>query len=125
MTTTKAPALNRIGSVFLHVQDLSRASRFYSEILGLPEPELDPNSPIFCPPMEMPGLILDDNRNNIGTERDVRPICILKSADAEATLAFMQEKGVEICFVERHEGKVFLFTFRDTESNVLMVMQER
>jgi hypothetical protein len=68
--------------------------------MGLPLPELEPNSPIYCPQMEGPGLVLDDNRNNIGTERDVRPICTLKSSDAGKTLAHMKEKDVEICFVQ-------------------------
>ena len=118
------PVINKIGGVFIHVKDLARAAKFYSDVMGLPEPALDPNSPIYCPEMEGPGLVLDDNRNNIGTERDVHPLCILKSADAGKTLAHMQEKGVEICFVQHHEEKVFLFTFRDTEGNVLMIMQE-
>lgn len=116
--------MNKIGAVFVHVKDLKRSSKFYAEILGLPYEEPDPNSPIYCPQMEGTGLILDDNRNNAGTERDVRPLCILKTQDAEGALASMQAKGIEICFVERHEEKVFLFTFKDPDGNVLMVMQE-
>jgi predicted enzyme related to lactoylglutathione lyase len=120
-----APRANKIGAVFLHVTDLRRSSQFYSEILGIPLQELHPDSPIYCPKMEgTADLILDDNRNNIGTERDVRPICIIKSPDAGATLRFMQQKGVPILFTEWHEDKVFLFTFKDPDGNVLMIMQE-
>lgn len=121
-----SPRMNRIGAVFVHVSDLARSSRFYSEVLGIPLQENHPDSPIYCPTMEgTAGLVLDDNRNNVGTERDVRPVCIFKTPDVEASLRHLREMGVPILFEERHEGRVFLFAFRDPDGNALIAMQER
>lgn len=119
------PSINKVGAVFVHVTDLARSAAWYSKLLGQPLGPIEPESPIYCPTMATePGLILDDNRYNIGTERDVRPAFAFETPDCAATLAQFKKRGVKILYEVIHEGRPFLFTFADPFGNNLMVMEE-
>lgn len=125
MEAPKAPPINLISAVFVHVADLKRSAPWYSDLLSLPLEPIEPESPIYCPTMVgLPGMVLDDNRNTIGTEHHVRQPFAFESPDCAATLRAFRSRGVPIIFEVDHLGKTFLFTFRDPFGNAVMVMED-
>ncbi|WP_261129965.1 VOC family protein [Bacillus sp. Marseille-Q3570] len=120
MKITKSP-INRVGTTFVHVQDLKKTARWYAELLGKETPQVDPDSPVHYVDLGNGGFLLDDDRNNEpGTEANL----MLHTDDIDEAYAFVKEKGgIIVREIERFPDVSF-FNFKDPDGNVLMICEE-
>jgi uncharacterized protein len=114
--------INRLGSVFIHVNDLKKSTEWYSKILEKPQPEQEPQGPVHWFEMgEGRGVLLDDNRNN----RDhVRPAFMLHTEDVDKAYQLVTQNGGEIIREIERDEMVSFFNFKDPDGNMVMVCQE-
>jgi predicted enzyme related to lactoylglutathione lyase len=121
-----SPIENRIRGIFVHVTDMQRAIRWYSELLNLPETSSSHEGTIYDIPLklyEKPGLILD--ANVALTQHDGRhPMFLLDTKDIHATYAFLKEKGVVLVSEIEDIGSVSFVAFKDPDGNILMACQD-
>lgn len=119
-----SPIDNRIGAVFVHVTDMPRAIRWYSELLGLPQAETSHEGLIYDVPMAGPtGLTLDGHAHSRGAFRAGGPLLMLHAGDIHAAHTFALEHADEVGPVE-DIGSVSVFHFADPDGNKLIVYAE-
>ncbi|MDF2662314.1 MAG: hypothetical protein K0Q94_5105 [Paenibacillus sp.] len=118
-----SPFINRIGSVFVPVQDIEKARDWYCRILNLPVDEAPIHFGHLCPlPMDAPGLILDTmpmwgGKEPGGPPSFQTPAFMLLTDDIEAAYGYMHDQGAERV-TEIMDGS--WFAFRDPDGNLLM-----
>jgi predicted enzyme related to lactoylglutathione lyase len=121
-----SPIDNRIRGIFVHVTDMQRAIKWYSELLDLPMASSSHEGTIYDIPLklyEKPGLTLDTNVAL--TQNDGKhPMFMFDTQDIHATYAFLKEKGVELVSEIEDIGSVSFLAFKDPDENVLMVCQD-
>lgn len=112
------PIKNRLNSVVIPVDQLKRATEWYSQLLGQTiKPERQDGGPIYWFDMESgTGLLLDDNRNN--QDLGAFPTFMLKTDDVGQAFKLMQDKGVTIV---RDIQFNHYFMIEDREGNTLMI----
>ncbi len=112
------PIKNRIGSVIVPVQNLKRATEWFSRILGQPiKPERQDGGPIYWFDMENgTGILLDDNRNN--RDQDVHPTFMLGARDIHRAYQFLRDSGVEMLTDIRFDH---YFNIKDPDGNAVMI----
>ncbi|MDY0396935.1 VOC family protein [Virgibacillus halophilus] len=119
------PVSNQIPAVFIHVRDLKKSVKWYSEIFGL-HVDLDTVvSPVHNVPMKGgTGLTLDDHTfdDQFTHQPSPNPIANFLAADIDEAYEFLQQKNVKIVREIERIGKKFAwFNFSDPDGNVLMV----
>ncbi|WP_082153657.1 VOC family protein [Bacillus sp. LL01] len=119
----KSPIKNRIQTVFIPVRDIEKAKKWYSEILGIQDGEVQFGH-LFVAEMEGADLILDtmpkwrDEEGELATLNV--PVIQFGTDDIQASYEFMREKGVELVTEVEHGH---FFVFKDPDGNMLMVSQ--
>ncbi|PYI57543.1 VOC family protein [Paenibacillus flagellatus] len=121
------PLLNRVDTIFVHVTDLERSIRWYSELLGLDVREGPHAGPIYTLDMGpgRPGLTLD----NHGLDDDYQfvpsnqPLFNLTATDIEAAYERVKSHGAEIVSGIVRFPDLSEFTFKDLDGNIIMVCQ--
>jgi predicted enzyme related to lactoylglutathione lyase len=102
------------------VQDIERATRFYRDTLGLTVQEEQEDWVIFA---EGIGLrVSDDPIPEINFNFNA-VVVTLFVADAFAAYAELVQKGVAFFLPPTDAGGAILATFRDTENNMVQLMQ--
>jgi predicted enzyme related to lactoylglutathione lyase len=116
-----SPIDNRIGCVFVPVSDMSRAIEWYSRLLGQPVKATSHEGRIYDLPMNGEvGLILDGHKPVTNSSQ---PICFFWTSHIHQTRSFLVENNVEIVSEIEDVGSVLTLTFKDPDSNLLMVCQ--
>lgn len=114
-TESQTPFEARIPAVFVPVADVARAARWYSLLLGLPEPQA------FGAEMQilrLPGANLFLQREEPLTPSP-HVLFSLPVPDIEAAQAFVLAHGGEVIRLTRHpDGSTM--RFRDLDGNVLL-----
>ncbi|MRG87837.1 VOC family protein [Salinibacillus xinjiangensis] len=112
------PIKNHLNTIVIPVQDLKRATEWYSKLLGYPiKPERQDGGPIYWFEMDNgTGLLLDDNRNN--DDLDTYPTFMLKASNIHEAFAYIQEKEIEV--VREIQFDHFFF-IKDLEGNTVMI----
>ncbi|MFF2623251.1 VOC family protein [Oerskovia jenensis] len=119
MTTTTTPLPNRIGQVFIPVQDISAAAAWYSRLLGLPLGELTGSTIYDLPTLGEVGLFLDANRPSLATDGAPRFYWVVE--DLGAVRTHLDALGVEVVGDVQDVGTESILHFRDPDGNLLMV----
>ena len=121
-----APGISQIGQIFINVQDLERAVKFYRDTLGIKFLfQAPPNMAFFdCGGIRLMLGIADQPELN-------HPASIIyyKVADIHASHQALKSQGVDF-ILEPHlvarmpDHDLWLADFRDSEGNVLALMSE-
>ena len=120
MTT---PIRNMVKALFVHVDDLDKATEWYSTLLGQPILPERKGGPVYF--FELEGgthLILDSNVNN--PKGALRPAAMFDTEDIDAAFSFLQAQGATILTEVQRYPDVCFFNFQDPQGNVAMVCQE-
>ncbi len=116
-----SPIDNKIGAVFIPVNDMRRAIEWYSQILGLPVKDTSHGGLIYDLPMQGDvGLILDGHKQVTNSSQ---PLLFFWTSDIRRARAFLVDHGVEIVKEIEDIGSVSTLTFKDPANNLLMVCQ--
>ncbi|PZD96840.1 hypothetical protein DNH61_06485 [Paenibacillus sambharensis] len=112
------PVKNHIRSIVVPVQNLKRATEWYSNLLNQPiKPERVDGGPIYWFDMENgTGILLDDNRNN--TDLSDYPTLMLRAENIKEAYQFLVDKGADIV---RDIQFDHYFMVKDIEGNMIMI----
>jgi predicted enzyme related to lactoylglutathione lyase len=117
----QSPINNRIGAVFVHVTDMSRAIAWYSTLLGVPERQASHGGLIYDLPMDGPtGLTLDGHAHTRGAFQPSGPVLMLHTDDINAAHTFALRHASAVSPVE-DIGSVSVFHLSDPDGNRLIV----
>ncbi|MHA7581697.1 VOC family protein [Paenibacillus vandeheii] len=114
-----SPILNEIGTVFIPVRNIEKASEWYCDILGLPADGEILFGHLYIVPMNGTRIVLD---SKIYSEEHTfkTPAFHFDTRNIEEAYAFMQYKNVNLTTPIEHEQ---WFNFQDPDGNLLMVCQ--
>jgi predicted enzyme related to lactoylglutathione lyase len=113
------PIQTRIGSVFVPVTDLARATRFYSMLLGLPiDPSIRHEHLYWFQLPNGTDIVLDSKINR--GEGGAHPLFYLGASDIDGARAHLAEQGAELDG-EMQRGEISAFRFKDPDGNLLMI----
>jgi len=118
----QSPLQNRVGMVFIPVDDLPRAIAWYSRLLGQPIGEPSHNGTIYT--LEMRGnteVILDSNKTKL--RNSSHPLLCFWTDDIAATYLFLQEMEATLVSQVEDIGDVSALVFKDPDQNLLMAAQ--
>jgi predicted enzyme related to lactoylglutathione lyase len=112
------PIKNHLNSIVIPVQNLNRATEWYSKLLGYPiKPERQDGGPIYWFEMDNgTGILLDDNRNN--QDLSSFPTFMLKASNIHEAYSFIQERKIEV--VREIQFDHFCM-IKDIEDNTIMI----
>ncbi len=111
-----------IGAVFIPVSEMQRAIKWYSWLFGLPVGGTSHEGTIYDLPMNgETGLILDANKPVV--QNSSQPLCYFWTSDIHAAYDFLHQNGVSIVGDILDIGSVSFLTFKDPDSNLLMICQ--
>jgi predicted enzyme related to lactoylglutathione lyase len=113
------PIQTRIGSVFVPVTDLARATGFYSMLLGLPVDPSIRHEHLYWFQLPNGTDIVLDSKITRG-EGGAHPLFYLGTSDIDGALRHLVENGVVIAG-EMQRGDVSAFRFKDPDGNLLMI----
>ncbi|WLD94250.1 VOC family protein [Alkalihalobacillus sp. AL-G] len=120
MEKTKSP-INRMGAVFLHVEDLKESAAWYAKLLGKETPEIPEHSPVHYFDLGNGGFLMDDNRNN---DPGIRPVFMLHTDDIDEAYAYVKENGGKIVREIERDDMVSFFNFQDPFGTIMMVCEQ-
>lgn len=119
------PIENRIDTVFVHVSDLERSIKWYSDLLGLQVREGEHTGPIYTLNMGdgRPGITLDNHCYEEGYKiiPSNQPLFNLSASDINAAFNHVTKMGAEIIteIITHHD--LSEFSFKDPDGNIIMV----
>ncbi|WP_243459289.1 VOC family protein [Metabacillus bambusae] len=119
------PIENRIDTIFIHVSDLERSIKWYSDLLGLEVREGKHTGPVYTLNMGdgRPGITLD----NHCFEEDYKfipsnqPLFNLSASDINEAFKHVTEMGAEITSEIITHPDLAEFSFKDPDGNIIMV----
>ncbi|SEQ75333.1 VOC family protein [Piscibacillus halophilus] len=128
--TVKNSVKNRIGAVFVIVNNMPRAVKWYRELLDLPNDDefvnnTDPHIKTIYPiSLENTELLLDSMHRE-----EIKPsenhLFFFDTDNIEETYQAMESKGVNILSPIEGDGGVKFFTIEDSEGNRIMFCEEK
>ena len=126
METSQGPGIAGIAQFGIPAKDIGRAADFYRDKLGLPLLMKAQGMAFF----DCGGVRLYIDANPTGTEAGGNTFLYLRANDIQAAHAAFRRDGVEIhrepaVIARLPRREVWLMWIRDSESNLIGVMQER
>ncbi|GEL77702.1 VOC family protein [Tenuibacillus multivorans] len=117
-TNPNHPIKNHLNTCIFPVQDLKRATEWYSKLLGYPiKPERQDGGPIYWFEMDSgTGILLDDNRHN--QELEKFPTFMLKASEIHEAYEFVKQKNINILQDMQFDH---FFIIKDPEGNSVMI----
>ncbi len=120
-----SPITNRIGAVFLHVSDMDRAVKWYSELLGLPEQPTSHEGTIYSVPVDGGSDLLLDSNMKDRTSHHNKTQFFFETNNLNESYEYVKGKGIEIVTEIEVHDQISFFTFRDPDGNVLMICEDK
>jgi predicted enzyme related to lactoylglutathione lyase len=119
-----SPIQNRIGQVFIPVNDMQKAIAWYSRLFGLEPGDTSHGGVIYDVPVSGETLLVLDSHKPV-TSRSVQPICMFPTADMKAAVEWLRAIGAEITSEPQDIGSLIFLTFRDPDGNPLMIYKSK
>jgi predicted enzyme related to lactoylglutathione lyase len=119
-----SPIQNRIGQVFIPVNNMQNAIAWYSRLFGLEPGDAAHAGAIYDVPVTGETLLVLDSHKPV-TSTSVQPLCMFPTSDMEAAVAWLREIGAEITSEPQDIGSLIFLTFRDPDGNPLMIYQSK
>lgn len=118
------PIENRIDTIFIHVSDLERSIKWYSELLGLEVKKGVHTGPIYTLNMgNGPGITLDNHcfEEDNKLIPSNQPLFNLSSSDINKAFKHVTEMGVEIVTNIIEHPDLAEFSIKDPDGNIIMI----
>jgi catechol 2,3-dioxygenase-like lactoylglutathione lyase family enzyme len=119
-----SPIINRIGQVFIPVNDIRVSAEWYCRVLGVDAGEFSHEDRIFDVPVQGEAKLCLDAHKPV-TSTSIQPICFFWTGDMTAAKRFLLENEVEIVGDVIDAGSLDLLVFKDPDGNLLMVCEPR
>ncbi len=120
-----SPIHNRVDTIFVHVTDLEKSIRWYSELFGIELKEGEHKGPIYTFNMGdgRPGITLDNHcfDSNYEFIPSNQPLFNLSTTDIYAAYEHVKKIGGEIVTEIEVFPDLSDFTFKDPDGNIIMV----
>jgi predicted enzyme related to lactoylglutathione lyase len=120
----ESPIKNRIHTIFVHVEDLSRSVKWYCDLLGQEYDESMVIEPVYNIPIsDYTGLTLDSGPS--GKKKAIvpspHPLFNVHTEDIQRAYDFVREIGYDICSPIFDFDEFSFFHVKDPDGNVVMV----
>ncbi|MEO4054700.1 VOC family protein [Solibacillus sp. CAU 1738] len=119
------PIENRIDTIFVHVSDLERSIKWYSDLLGLEVTKGVHTGPIYTLYMgnDRPGITLDNHYFDEDYKfiPSNQPLFNLSASDIDAAFDHITKIGAEILTEIITHPDLAEFSFKDPDGNIIMV----
>ncbi|WP_197076530.1 VOC family protein [Domibacillus indicus] len=119
------PVENRVDTIFVHVTDLQRSVKWYSDLLGVETKEENPAGPVYTLDMGAgrPGITLDNHcfEENYTFIPSNQPLFNLSTADIHEAFRHLSEMGAEIVTEIVTHPDLAEFSVKDPDGNIIMV----
>ena len=119
------PIENRIDTIFIHVSDLERSIKWYSELLGLQVVEGLHTGPVYIlnMPDGRPGITLDNHcfDEDYKFIPSNQPLFNLSASDIKAAFNHVNKMGAEILTEIITHPDLEEFSLKDPDGNIIMV----
>ena len=121
-----AGELTGVAQIAIPIRDIERATVFYRDTLGLPLLMNAPNMAFF----DCGGVRLYLDGNPGGADSGGNSLIYLRTSNIDQAHASLQQQGVDIhkephTIAKLPDREIWLMWIRDSESNLLGVMEER
>ncbi|MER2059607.1 MAG: VOC family protein [Niallia sp.] len=124
MNSIPSPIACKVNNVFIHVTNLEKSAKWYSDLLGLPFNEGNVESPVYNIPLTYEtGITLDDHTFDPGfmLKPSNHVLFNFFVQDIDAAYEFVKSKGITIVREIERIGDFAYFNFKDLDGNVLMI----
>ncbi|MEN2766300.1 VOC family protein [Ornithinibacillus xuwenensis] len=115
----------RVDTIFIHVTNLKKSVKWYSQLFGFEVSETEIISPIYTFNMGegRPGLTLDDHSldDSCKLVPSNQPLFNLSTSNINAAYEHVKELGGEIVTEIQTYPDLSDFSFKDPDGNILMV----
>jgi uncharacterized protein len=119
------PIESRVDTIFIHVTDLERSIKWYSELLGLEVREGSFSGPVYTLHMGAgrPGITLDNHSfdEEYTFIPSNQPLFNISAADIDEAFKKVKQMGAEIVTGVITHPDMAEFSFKDPDGNILMV----
>jgi predicted enzyme related to lactoylglutathione lyase len=124
MKMIENPIINRIHTIFVHVEDLRRSVKWYCDLLGQEYDGSMVVEPVYNIPInDYTGLTLDSGPS--GIEKPIvpspHPLFNFHTEDIQRAYDFVMEIGYDICSPICEFDEFSFFHVKDPDGNVVMV----
>lgn len=124
MKSISSPIACKVNNVFIHVSNLEKSAKWYSDLLAIPFNKDDVASPVYNIPLTSEtGLTLDDHTFDPGFTLNPSEHVLFNFfvKDIDEAYEFVKNKGITIVReIERIDDFAY-FNFKDLDGNVLMI----
>nr|WP_144928717.1 VOC family protein [Paenibacillus bovis] len=123
MNSTKSPITCKVNTVFIHVSDLKKSAKWYSDLLGLSINMDEVKSPVYnIPVTSETGLTLDDHKFDPSFKLNPSEHALFNFyvRDIDEAYHFIKNKGIQIAKEIERIGDFAYFNFKDIDGNILM-----
>lgn len=124
MNSISSPIACKVNNVFIHVSNLEKSAKWYSDLLALPFNKADVSSPVYNIPITAEtGLTLDDHTFDPGFTLSPSEHVLFNFfvKDIDEAYEFVKSKGITIVREMERIGDFAYFNFKDLDGNVLMI----
>ena len=122
------PIAPKLPAIFVHVRDLQRAAKFYTQLLGIAyDANADDGTGIYV--IELANgadLLLDANHAQHAEPNStfaMHATCMFATDDIDAAHAWLQARGIEVVTELHRDANVAFFNFKDPDGNIQMICQ--
>ncbi|MBM7583852.1 putative enzyme related to lactoylglutathione lyase [Bacillus pakistanensis] len=124
-TSNTWPISAQVNTVFIHVKDLKKAARWYSDLFGLDINLENVHSPVYNIPVNGDtSITLDDHSFDPSFQHSPsnNPSFNFYTSNIEEAYSFVKEKGIRITReIERVDDNTIWFNIADIDGNHIMI----
>lgn len=122
-----SPVTNKINTIFVHVRDLERSVKWYSQLLGQTYNLTDVERPVYnIKVADRTGLTLDSGPKGVTKKQSSSgyPLFNFHTENIDDSYAYVKELGYKIELEIVRFDDFSFFTILDPDSNVIMICTE-
>lgn len=120
----KSPIQNKVNTIFIHVRDLKRSVKWYSELIGQPYDLSTVARPVYNLPVNQEvGITLDAGPENMkkGAGGLGYPLFNFHTEDIDQAYEFVTQLNYDIASEIIRFDDLSFFTVRDPDENIIMI----
>ncbi len=119
-----SPVMNKINTVFVHVSDLEKSVKWYTQLLGQDDDTISIEKPVYnINVVGQTGLTLDAGPEKVTKKQSTSeyPLFNFHTANIEQSYMYVKELGYDIKSEIVHFDDFSYFMIRDPDRNMIMI----